>query len=74
MHVYVGWTCKTPGCGEEIEFKYLGAAPLADKIEITMPSVLMVQCRKCRKVHDYSHSRPENFLRPNPPTADPKSN
>ena len=74
MHLYVGWTCKTPGCGDEIPFKYLGEEPLRDKTTVTFPAVTIVKCRKCGRIHEYSHERPRNFLHATRLPENPKSN
>ena len=62
MHIYVGWVCQTPSCGEEILFKYLGEQPIPDKKTFAPPSALRMTCRKCGQTHDYSDRKPQMFL------------
>lgn len=62
MHIYAGWVCQTPGCGEEILFKYLGEQPIPDKKIFTPPSSLPMTCRKCGQRHEYSDRKPQIFL------------
>jgi hypothetical protein len=61
MHIYVGWICQTPGCGDEIPYQYLGEEPLRDKIEIKIPALVIVKCRTCGQVHNYAGKRPLNL-------------
>jgi hypothetical protein len=61
MHIYVGWICQTPSCGEEIPFQYLGEEPLRDEIESKIPALVIKKCPKCGQVHDYSGKRTRNL-------------
>jgi hypothetical protein len=74
MHAYIGWLCQTPGCGEEILFEYLGETPILDNTPVTIPTLLFVTCRKCRKTHQYSGLRPQTFLRATRQSVNPKPN
>ena len=74
MHIYVGWICQTPNCGEDIPYKYLGEGPIPDKTTVTVPSLIIVKCRKCGQVHNYADKRPMNLRYPTRLSSDHISN